>query len=183
MNRRNRKRRALWRGRATLLGATALLCASPALASEGEIVLFPTIESLPRLIALMVIFIALIFPLNALLFRPIFAALDAREQKIAGTRARAEKLNAEAREVLERYQGSVRTAREAADQQRREELLTAKSAAGEQLSGARADAEGEIERARGEIARELASARASLRAEADELAREATSRILGRNIS
>ena len=73
--------------------------------------------------------------------------------------------------------------REAADQQRREELLTAKSAAGEQLTGARTDAEGEIERARGEIARELASARASLRAEADDLAREATSRILGRNIS
>jgi F-type H+-transporting ATPase subunit b len=167
---------------AAVLSATAvlLLIAAPASASEGDLVLTP---DLPMLLALMAFFIALIFPVNALLFRPIFAVLDAREDKIAGTRARAEKLVAEAEKVLQRYQASVRETREAAEQERRNELASAKSVASEQLTDARGDAERQIAQARREIQSALGSARASLRGDAEALAREAGTRILGRNVS
>ena len=44
----------------------------------------------------MVLFAALIVPVNRLLFQPIFRVLDERDASIAGTRARAERLEHEA---------------------------------------------------------------------------------------
>lgn len=192
MSRENRQRRAepiaerdtgaqAGRGAVLLTVAAALaLLAAPASASEGNLVLTP---DLPMLLALIALFVALIFPVNALLFRPIFAVLDAREDKIDGTRSRAEKLETQAEEVLQRYKGSVRETREAAEQERRSLLVGAKGAAAEQLTGARGDAERQIEQARQEIQSALGSARASLRGDAESLAREASTRILGRNLS
>ncbi len=166
--------------RAVLLTAAGSLTAGEAYASEGDLVLTP---ELPMLLALIALFVVLIFPVNALLFRPIFAALDAREDKIAGTRARAEKLSARAEEVLQRYQGTVRETREATEQVRRSLLKDAKNEASERLSSARGEAEREIDRARGEIRSALVAARSSLRGETEDLAREASARILGRNLS
>lgn len=178
---RTRPRRvAAARSSAAIVAATGALLATPAFASEGGLVLTP---SLPMLLTLIGLFVALIFPVNALLFRPIFAALDAREEKIAGTRARAAKLEQDAEEVLQRYKASVREVREGAEQERRSQLVGAKGEASQQLAGARGEAEREIERARGEIQGELESARSSLRGEAETLAREASARILGRDLS
>jgi F-type H+-transporting ATPase subunit b len=162
------------------VAAGLLLAAAPASAAEGGLVLTP---DLPMLLTLIALFVALIFPVNRLLFQPIFAVLDAREDKIDGTRARAERLETQAEEVLQRYQGSVRETREAAEQERRSLLAGAKDAASEQLTGARGDAEREIEQARQEIQSALGSARTALRSDAEALAREASTRILGRNLS
>lgn len=168
------------RVRALATLAVAVLAAGPASAAEGGLVLTP---SLPMLLALIALFVALIFPVNALLFRPIFAALDAREERIAGTRARAAKLAEESEEVLKRVQGSMRETREAAEQERREHLVEAKSQANAQIGGARGEAEREIEQARREIQSAVVDARSSLRSDAETLAREASARILGRELS
>ena len=157
-----------------------LLVAAPAFGSEGNLVLIPSLEMLGVLIAL---FVILIFPLHALLFRPIFAVLDARAEKIAGTRARAEKIAAEADEVLARYESSVRGAREEAERERKERLAAARGESAEQSAAARAEAEREIERAREQIDAGLAEARESLRPQAELLAREAAARVLGRALS
>jgi F0F1-type ATP synthase membrane subunit b/b' len=162
------------------LAAVGLLAPAPALAAEGNLVLIPTVEMLGALIAL---FVILIFPVHRLLFRPIFAVLDARDEKIAGTRARAEKIAAEAEEVLARYESSVREAREQAERERKERLAEARSESAEQCAAARAEAEREIERAREQIGAGLAEARASLRPRAELLAREAAARVLGRALS
>ena len=183
MNRENRTRHAGTTVRRTVTAVIAsaiVSIASPAVAAEGGLVLTP---DLPMLLALLVLFIALIFPVNALLFRPIFAALDAREDKIAGTRTRADKLAAEAEEVLQRYQHSVREARESAEQERRSQLATAKGQASDTMGDARSEAEHEIAQARTEIQTALEAARVSLRDEAATLAREASTRILGRDVS
>ena len=162
------------------MAAGVLLAAAPALAAEGNLVLVPTLEMLGALIAL---FAILIFPVHALLFRPIFTVLDARAEKIAGTRARAEKIAAEAEEVLARYESSVREAREEAERERKERLAQARSESAERSAAARAEAEREIERAREEIGAGLAEARDRLRPEAELLAREAAARVLGRVLS
>ena len=142
--------------------------------------LIPSIEMLGVLI---VLFVILIVPVHALLLRPIFTVLDARAEKIAGTRARAEKIAAEAQEVLARYESSVRDAREEAERERKERLATARSESAEQSVAARAEAEREIERAREQIGAGLAEARESLRPQAELLAREAAARVLGRALS
>ena len=173
------RRRRVPRG-AVALAAVVLLAAAPALAAEGNLVLIPSLEMLGALIAL---FVILIFPVHALLFRPIFSVLDARADKVDGTRARAEKIAAEADEVLARYETSVREAREEAERERKEQLASARSESAEQSASARAEAEGEIERARAEISAGLAEARESLRPQAELLAREAAARVLGRALS
>lgn len=160
--------------------ALGLLAATPALAAEGGLVLIPSLEMLGALIAL---FVILIFPVHTLVFRPIFAVFDARAEKIAGTRARAERIAADAEEVLTRYEGSLREAREEAERERKERLAAARSESAEQSAAARAEAEREIERARDQISAGLVEARSSLRPQAELLAREAAARVLGRELS
>ena len=165
---------------ALALAAVVLLAAAPAFGSEGSLVLVPSLEMLG---ALIVLFVILIFPVHALLLRPILAVLDKRVEKIAGTRARAEKIAARAQEVLARYESSVRDAREEAERERKERLASARSESADQSASARAEAEREIERAREQIGAGLAEARVSLRPQAELLAREAAARVLGRALS
>jgi F-type H+-transporting ATPase subunit b len=176
-----RSERAQRRGARAAAGVAAgLLTAAPALASEGNIVLVPTPEMLLSLIAL---FVLLVFPVNALLLKPIFRALDARDEKIEGTRRRASQLAAEADRILADYEGRIREVREEAELERRERLAEARAQSLGEASAARGAAEGEIERARGEIAGELERARAGLRSEAVALAREVAGSVLGRPLS
>jgi F-type H+-transporting ATPase subunit b len=154
--------------------------AGTATASSGELVLVP---HLPTMLTLIVFFVLLVLPMNRLLFRPIFATLDAREERIAGTRARAEKLAAEAERSLASYESSVRAAREEAEQGRKLALGEARTEAQQQTRAARSDVEAELERAAGEIAIALESARGSLRGEAEALARAAATTVLGRPLS
>jgi hypothetical protein len=92
--------------RATL--AVAALCAaSPALAASGALNLVPEWDLLLLLIAL---FVALIYPLNLLIFKPILRVFDDRQEKITGTAARAERLREEAeiQDVVVPEQGQSR---------------------------------------------------------------------------
>ncbi len=168
---------------ACLPSTTALavfVVAGNAAAAGDELVLLP--DPLTML-ALIVFFVLLVLPMNILLFRPIFATLAAREERIAGTRARAEKLAAEADHTLASYESSVRAAREEADQGHKLALGEARDGAQQQTRAARADAEAEFERAAGEIASALEIARGSLRNEAEALARAAATTVLGRPLS
>jgi F-type H+-transporting ATPase subunit b len=169
------------RGASILAAAlAALLAAGEALAAEGNIVLFPD----PRMLAaLVVLFLLLIYPVNALLFRPIFAALDARGDRIAGTRARAEKLAEDTRAMLAQYEGRVAEVRQAAEAERKQAIEAARAEAGSETGAARADAEREIEGIRTRVAGELEQARRSLRRDAEALARDAAGRVLGRPLS
>ncbi|HKK49957.1 MAG TPA: ATP synthase F0 subunit B, partial [Myxococcota bacterium] len=80
----------------------SITLAGPALAAD-ELVLIPD----PQLLLIMLVgFALLVFPLNALLFKPVFAALDARAERIEGARTRSAQLQREADSVLERYESS-----------------------------------------------------------------------------
>jgi F-type H+-transporting ATPase subunit b len=155
------------------------LLAEPALAAE-ELVLIPD----PQLLLIMVVgFVILIFPLNALLFKPVFAALDARSERIEGARQRSTQLDEEADGVLTRYEAAIREARSEAESQRQTQLERAREEQLQITGAARQEAEGEIERARGELNQSLETARATLRASAENLAQDAAEQILGRTLS
>jgi F-type H+-transporting ATPase subunit b len=170
------------RVRQAALGAFAAtsLLAGEALASEGDLVLFPDPVMLGLLVAL---FLVLVYPVNTLIFKPIFRVLDERDAKIAGTREKAENLFAEADEVLARYEGSVRDVRAEAESARKQVLVAARGDGGSRTAEARSEAEREVAGARDEIASALDAARGELRAQTEGLAREVAARALGRPLS
>lgn len=161
-----------------LLAASSAMIALPASAAEGGLQLLPDFTT--TLPALIVVFLIIVAPLNALLFRPILKALDERDERIAGTRAKAERLSHDTQAVLERYEAAIRDAREEAEGERRVRIGEARARLLDRTVSARTAAEAELERARGELAATLDEARGTLRGQANDLAREAAASVLGR---
>ncbi len=160
--------------------AAPLGLASRALASE-ELSLVPDFTTtLPLLI---LAFAILVIPLNRLIFQPIFRVLDARLDQIEGNRLRSEQVTAQADDALKRYERSIREVREDAERDRRARLEVVRGETAHRAATARSESDAEIARARDQVAVALADARASLRVQAEELATEAASRLLGREVS
>jgi F-type H+-transporting ATPase subunit b len=156
------------------------VAASNAAASEGQLVLLPDPKTLGFLVAL---FAALIYPVNALILKPIFRVFDERHKKISGTRRQAERLADATEELLGRYELSVREARAEAERDRKQELDGAHANGAAAKAEARTEAEGQVKRARREIAEALEDARRALDAESEGLALEIASQALGRKLS
>ena len=170
--------------------AAVSLSASEALAAT-DLILFPgmdphgdwSVRVFLEFGFLILFFFLLVYPVNALLFKPIFRVLDERDSKIAGTREKAESLFAQADEVLARYEGSVREVRAEAEQARKQVIEVARGDGGSKTAQARDEAEVEVVRAREEIAAALDAARGELRAQTEGLAREVATQALGRELS
>jgi F-type H+-transporting ATPase subunit b len=163
--------------RAWLLAGAALLAAAPAGAAEDAIEIFPD----PRLlIPLVALFAALLWPLSAVLWRPLLRVLDERRERIEGTRARAQKVAAEAENVLGAYQRAVEQARVAAEGDRRGTLEVARQDQAQITGDARRSADAEVAAARARVASSVDAARSELQHTVQELARDAAARVLGR---
>jgi F-type H+-transporting ATPase subunit b len=161
-----------------LPAAATLLLPSLAHAAEGGLQIIPDAS---RLIPLLVLFIVLVPILNALLFKPLLRVLDEREQRIDGARTRATELARQAGELVARHDAAIREARERAHG---EHVRLVEAARGEHqttVGEARKSAETELVAARAAITRVADAARTSLAAEAEQLAREIATRLLGRN--
>jgi len=158
--------------------ALGLLAVLPAQAAGESLEIFPD----ERIFYLMVLFVLLIFPVNKLLFHPIFRVLDERDARIEGARKRAAEVGAEAEATLGRYRSAVRSAREEAEGDRKQVLEEARREQAQLTGSVRSEAEAEINRAREEVAAALDDARSQLREQAQELAREAATRVLGRSL-
>lgn len=166
---------------AALVAFCALnVVASAAGASGDELEILPE----PKMLLVLIVFFALlVFPMNALIFKPIFKVLDEREEKTAGTRRHADRLFADAEEVLERYETSIREVRREAEAGRKQTLEQARADGSGRTGDARSEAEREVARARAEVATALEQARSELRAQSQVLAREVAERALGRSVS
>ncbi len=125
-------------------------------------------------------FSLLVFPLNLLIFQPIFGALNERAERIQGARIRSNQLQAEADNVLERYESTIREARSDSESDRQVQLLGAREEQSNLTKQARSEAEHELEAARSELELSLEDARSTLRASAEDLAQAAAEQVLGR---
>ena len=128
-------------------------------------------------------FVLLVFPLNELIFKPIFRSLDERAERINGARTRSVDLQRQADEVLDRYETAIREARGESEKERQTGLLRAREEQVALTAEARGEAERELENARVELGRSLEEARASLRSSAEALAEAAAEQVLGRPLS
>lgn len=158
------------------LAAGCMMLSSPAHAA-GKLVLMPDI---PTLVVLIIGFVILIAPLNAMIFRPLFRVIEDREAKIEGATRQARQFVARATELTDEYRGAIREAREAAEVARRQQLEAARSEHGSITGDAKAESDHEIGRARQEIENSLVEARSSLERASADLAKIAAERILGR---
>ena len=154
------------------------LFAGAAVASEGGLVLLP--DWTGKLPILIVLFALLMVPVNAILFKPIFQVLDAREERTSGTRERAEQVMEEAEETLAGYERAVREARAESEQARKREAAAAREENATLIDAARAESESHLESARTELAAALEQSRQTLGGDARSLADEVASRVLGR---
>jgi F-type H+-transporting ATPase subunit b len=130
-----------------------------------------------------VVFLGLLFVLAKYAWKPILAAVEAREQGIQGALDEAARRNAEAAELLAEHRKQLADARRQAT-----EILAEGKAAGERVrkdieEKSRAEGQAIIERARQEIERERDAAVDSIRKVAVELALSAASRLMSENLT
>jgi F-type H+-transporting ATPase subunit b len=174
-----------------LIALAAFLLATPAVAADSlELIpdyqLFGLLgkgEGIGALWIMLIGFVVLTFPLNALIFQPIFRALDARAERIQGARDRSMQLQTDADDVLDRYETEIREARSESEASRQSQLASARDEQSSLTTQAKSEAEQELARARGELNQSLEEARATLRESADDLATAAAEQILGRPLS
>ncbi len=151
-----------------------------AAASEGGLNLMP--DWFGKLPLLIVLFAVLVVPANAILFKPIFRVLDAREERTTGTRNRAESVMKHAEATLAEYERAVREVRAESEQARKREASAARQETAGVIEQARAESERQLERAKTELAAALEQSRQILRAQAQSLADEAAAQVLGRSL-
>jgi F-type H+-transporting ATPase subunit b len=160
-------------------GLTSGLIAKPVFAADS-LVLWPD----PVVLGIMLVgFVLLIFPLNALIFKPIFRSLDERAERISGARERSANLQTQADRVLDQYESAIREARAESERSRQQQLTLARTDQVTLTGKARGEAERELETARADLRRSLEEARATLRSNAEDLAKAAAERVLGRALS
>lgn len=183
--------RPLVRPAAVSAAACAVLLSTAARAAEEGLQLMPDLPFASvaksigapygyELVGLIALFVLLVAPANRLVFQPLFRVLDAREERIGGTRARARRLEEQAEAVLGRYEAALGETRAEAERERRSRLEQARAESQRASAEARGEAEGRIAQARVEVAASLEEARAALRSEAEGLARQVASQVLGR---
>jgi F-type H+-transporting ATPase subunit b len=163
-----------------LAAAATAFAAAPAAAAEEGLRIFP---DLPVLALLVGFFALLVWPLSALLWRPLLRVLDERRERIDGTVARARQVAAEAEDVLGTYQRAVEVARRAAEAERRGLLDGTRQDQARITGDARRAADAEVAAARARVASSVESARAELERVTHELARAAAERVLGRPLA
>ena len=170
------------RNKLALAGAVALLLcgsASPAWALDVPLLMFD-----PKLFLLnLIVLLILIYPVNKFLLQPLANVLQAREQATHGAQERANELSAQASSAREELEARLKEARGEGQAKRAAILAEAEEAARGVVNAAREAANQEIEAVRGGIADELRNARETIRGDAQTLAREDASRILGRELA
>ena len=155
-----------------------VLAASPAHASGG----LDLIPDLQTLLINFAVLLLLIYPVNRLLLQPLVAVLQEREARTSGATERAERLADEAADARRTVEQRLQAARSDAQARRAAILAQADQEERQLIGAAREEAGREIDAGRASVADELRQASAALKDDARGLAREAASRILGREL-
>jgi F-type H+-transporting ATPase subunit b len=134
-------------------------------------------------VAQFVLFGLFISLLKPLLFDPLLRVFEERERRTEGAKAEAREMDAEAGELLQRYEAELtKVRREAGIERDRLRADTAKLEA-KIMAEARAETARIIDEGKARIAAEVAELRTHLDAKKPELAAQIATRILGREVA
>jgi F-type H+-transporting ATPase subunit b len=166
------------------LAASLMLTATPAMASEAA-------EGAPvDLLApstgvmawTLIIFLLLLFVLSKFAFKPLFAAVEAREKALSDAIEGAKRDRAETEAALAQQRAQLEAARSEAQQIVADSRATAEKMRSDLLAQTKQQQEEMIEQARRAIEGEKAAAIADLRKEAVDLAIAGASRVIEQNL-
>ncbi len=141
-----------------------------------------TVDFDATVLAQIVVFVLLLLVLKPLVFDPMLKLFEEREKRILGAKLQARKLDEASAGALSKYEAEMQKARAAGNAER--DKLRAQGAKQESdiLGQVREATAKTLEQGRGRLHGELASARTALKGQADVLARELASRVLGRQV-
>ena len=175
---------ALSARRAGVLAAALMISATPALASEAaEGAPVDLLAPATGVMAwTLVIFLLLLFVLSKYAFKPLFAAVEAREKALEDAIEGAKRDRAETEQALAQQRAQLEAARNEAQQIIAESRATAEKMRTDLLAQTKQQQEEMIEQARRTIEGEKSAAIADLRREAVDLAIAGASRVIEQNL-
>ena len=128
------------------------------------------------------LFLGLWLIVSKLLFRPYMAVLEQREQKTTGADDSAYHLEHEAERLRAQYEEAISNAKAAGNASKETIIQQARRQREALLSSAREEAAGILERVRQEVQSQLAQEHELTLREADVVAQDMASKILGRRV-
>jgi F-type H+-transporting ATPase subunit b len=129
------------------------------------------------------LFLILMFVANKLMFQPYLALRERRKAGIEGARAEAERMTAQADGKLAEYEKQVAVARNRANEEARKVRAEAVTHERDTTEAARATAQKSIDEAQAKMRTETEAARKQLLPQADALAKQIASKLLGREVA
>ena len=127
-------------------------------------------------------FMILLVVLNALLFKPLRAALQARKETIEGSKAKVQDIDEQVQAQIARYDAQLQDARQQGGQERSALRKTGQEEEVRILGEANRSAAERLQTITAQIQDEANSARQSLRGETEALAKEIAGKVLGRAV-
>ena len=173
----------LMSARVLALTTALMFTATPVLAAESEGGPVNLLAPNPGLMVwTLVIFIILMFVLSKYAFKPLFAAVEAREKALEDAIAGAARDRDEAAQLLAQQRAQLETARTEAQAIVADSRATAERMRGDLMAQTKQQQEEMIEQARRVIESEKTAAIATLRREAIDLAIAGASRVIEQNL-
>ena len=127
-------------------------------------------------------FMILLVVLNALLFKPLRAALQARKETIEGSKAKVQDIDEQVQAQIARYEAQLQDARQQGGQERSALRKTGQEEEVRILGEANRSAAERLQTITAQIQEEANSARQSLRGDTEALAKEIAGKVLGRAV-
>lgn len=127
-------------------------------------------------------FLILMAVLNALLFKPLRAALQARRETIEGSKAKVQDIDEQVQAQIARYEAQLQEARQQGGQERSALRKTGQEEEVRILGEANRSAAEKLQSITAQIQEEADSARKALRNETEALAKEIAGKVLGRAV-
>ena len=127
-------------------------------------------------------FMILMAVLNALLFKPLRAALKARRDTIEGSRAKVQDIDEQVQAQIARYEAQLQEARQQGGEERSVLRKTAQEEEARILGGANQKSAERLQTIKEQIQEEAEVARQALRSETEALAKDIAGKVLGRAI-
>lgn len=129
------------------------------------------------------LFLITMFVANKLMFQPYLALRERRKAGIDGARAEAERMTAQADAKLADYEKQLAVARNRANEEGRKVRAEAVTHEQDVTNKARATAQTAIDEAQAKVREETQAARSQLMPQADALAKQIASKLLGREVA
>jgi F-type H+-transporting ATPase subunit b len=127
-------------------------------------------------------FMILMVVLNALLFKPLRAALKARKETIEGSKAKVQDIDEQVQAQIARYDAQLQEARQQGGEERSALRKTGQEEEVRILGEANRSAAERLQTITAQIQDEANSARQALRGETEALAKEIAGKVLGRAV-